>query len=120
LLLDARSPEGYAAVEDRGALAALRTELTPELIREGLMRDAVRLVQDARKQAGLEVSDRIALSLVADDPDARTALEEHAATLAQEVLASSLGFAELEDASFRLQTELGAAGLAIALRRAAG
>jgi len=118
LLLDARSPEGYAAVEDRGALAALRTELTPELVREGLMRDAVRLVQDARKQAGLEVSDRIALGLVADDPEARAALEEHAATLAQEVLATSLVFEGLEDASFRLQTELGAAGLAIALRRA--
>ena len=52
LLLDARSPEGYAAVEEKGYLAALRTELTPALRREGLMRDAVRLVQDARKQAG--------------------------------------------------------------------
>jgi isoleucyl-tRNA synthetase len=82
LLLDARSPEGYAAVEDRGCLAALRTELTPELLREGLMRDAVRLVQDARKQAGLEVADRIELALDADDAEAREALAEHAAALA--------------------------------------
>ena len=118
LLLDARSPEGYAAVEDRGALAALRTELTPALVREGLMRDAVRLVQDARKQAGLEISDRIELALVASDAEARAALEEHAATLAQEVLATTLGFGGLAEASFSLEAELGAGSLTIALRRA--
>jgi isoleucyl-tRNA synthetase len=117
LLLDARSPEGYAAVEDRGALAALRTELTPALVREGLMRDAVRLVQDARKQAGLEVSDRIELALAASDGEARAALEEHAATLAQEVLATTLGFGGLAEASFRLEAELGDGSLAIAMRR---
>jgi len=118
LLLDARSPEGYAAVEDRGMLAALRTELTPALVREGLMRDAVRLVQDARKQAGLDVADRIELALDADDEGARAALAEHGATLAQEVLATSLASGALEGDAFRLEVELGAAPLRIALRRA--
>jgi hypothetical protein len=59
----------------------------------------------------------------ADDTDARAALEEHAATLAQEVLASSLTLREPlgGHASYRLDTELGAAGpLRIELRRAAG
>jgi isoleucyl-tRNA synthetase len=107
LLLDARSPAGYAAVEDRGMLAALRTDLTPELLREGLMRDAVRLVQDARKQAGLEVADRIELALDADDAEARAALVEHGEALAQEVLATSLRHGALEGEAFRLEAELG-------------
>jgi len=117
LLLDARSPEGFAAVEDRGLLAALRTDLTPALLREGLMRDAVRLVQDARKQAGLEVADRIELGLTAADAEARAALEEHAATLAQEALATSLTLAPLAGQAYRLDAELGGGALRIELRR---
>ena len=120
LLLDARSPAGFAAVEDRGFLAALNTELTPELVREGLARDAVRLVQDARKQAGLEVADRIELGLEADDPAARSALDEHGAALAQEVLATSWSWSALEEPSFETTVELGAGRLRITLRRAAG
>ncbi|NIQ27868.1 MAG: hypothetical protein GTN88_15750, partial [Gammaproteobacteria bacterium] len=46
-----------------GFLAALDTTLTDELVREGLAREIVRSVQDARKQAGLEVSDRITLGV---------------------------------------------------------
>jgi isoleucyl-tRNA synthetase len=117
LLLDARSPEGYAAVEEKGYLAALRTELTPELRREGLMRDAVRLVQDARKQAGLEVADRIELALSADGAEAGEALAEHRAALAAEVLALDVRDGDLEGDAFRIEAELGGGRLAIALRR---
>lgn len=119
LLLDARSPAGYAAVEARGMLAALRIELTPELLREGWMRDAVRLVQDARKQAGLEVSDRIELTLQADDPAVTAALEEHQETLAAEVLATELRFSAPLAEAFRLSAELGAGTLTLSLSRRA-
>jgi isoleucyl-tRNA synthetase len=118
VLLDAKSPEGYAAVEDRGYLAALNTTLTPELRREGLMRDAVRLVQDARKQAGLEVSDRIVLGLAADDPEAAAAISEHGDTVAGETLAVTLRHEPLDDAEFVLETSLGAGALRVSLRRA--
>jgi isoleucyl-tRNA synthetase len=118
LLLDARSPEGFAAVEDRGYLVALDTTLTPALVREGLARDAVRLVQDARKQAGLDVSDRIELWLRADDATAAQAIAEHGATLRSETLALALvvGDAEPEDA-FALSATLGEGGVRIGLRR---
>jgi isoleucyl-tRNA synthetase len=118
LLLDARSPAGYVAVEDRGYLAALDTALTPALLREGLARDAVRLVQDARKQAGLEVADRIELWLRADDAAAVAALAEHAAVLRGETLARALHFdREPPDDAFGLTTVLGAGELRLALRR---
>src|SRR5690554_870291 len=87
LLLDARSPEGYAAQEERGHLAAHRPEATPELRLEGLARDVVRLVQNARKEAGLEVSDRIALELRATG-ELHEALRTHGASVAAEVLAT--------------------------------
>jgi len=86
LLLDARSPEGFAAQEERGYLAALSTEITPDLRLEGLARDVVRLVQNARKDAGLDVSDRIELELFADGELLR-ALERHGDEVAEEVLA---------------------------------
>ncbi|MDZ7707902.1 MAG: DUF5915 domain-containing protein [Trueperaceae bacterium] len=86
-LLDARSPEGYAAVEDRGYLAALDVTVTPELRREGLARDAVRMLQNARKNAGFEVSDRIEATWASDDPELVAALETHRDTVADEVLA---------------------------------
>ncbi len=61
VLVEATSPDGYAVAESDGALVALNTTITPDLRREGLARELVRNVQDARKTAGLDISDRIAL-----------------------------------------------------------
>jgi isoleucyl-tRNA synthetase len=61
VLVDAKSPEGLAAVEQDGFLVAFDTKLTRELVLEGLARDLVRTVQQARKDAGFDVSDRIEL-----------------------------------------------------------
>jgi len=52
---------GYAVAAEGSYLAALVTDLTPELIQEGLAREFVRRVQDLRKQAELDISDRIAV-----------------------------------------------------------
>ncbi len=67
------------------------------MAREGLARDAVRLVQNARKEAGLEVSDRIALELAASG-ELLTALREHAGTIAAEVLATQMDVRDLDEA----------------------
>ncbi|KTR85813.1 isoleucine--tRNA ligase [Leucobacter chromiiresistens] len=76
-----------------GGFAMLDTTLTPELEAEGIARDAIRAVQEARKNAGLEVSDRIVLALNAE-PAHAAALEAHAALIASETLAE--GFAVQE------------------------
>ena len=72
-----------------GGFVLLRTETTPELEAEGVARDAIRAVQEARKNAGLEVSDRIMLQLAAAAPLA-AALETHAELIQGETLATEL------------------------------
>jgi len=63
VLIETSAAAGYACAEDSGYLAALDTTLDHELVREGIARELIRTVQDARKQAGLEVSDRIVLGV---------------------------------------------------------
>lgn len=57
--IEARQKEGYAVAEDKGYLVALNITVTPELRREGLLRELVRAIQDTRKKANFNISDRI-------------------------------------------------------------
>jgi isoleucyl-tRNA synthetase len=76
---------------DAGETVALETHVTPELRREGLAREVIRLVQDARKTDGLDVSDRIELWWDAGSAELAEALAEHGQLIAGEVLASRFG-----------------------------
>ena len=89
------APEGAATAALRGndAVVNLEVELTDELRAEGTARDLIRLVQQARKDADLAVTDRI--ELVVELPDAvRGAIEAHRSTVAEAVLASAVSFAD--------------------------
>ena len=63
-------------------------QLTPELKREGLMREVIRHVQSARKKADLQVDDRITLQLTTHDEQLRQAIDEYAEVIAAETLAT--------------------------------
>jgi isoleucyl-tRNA synthetase len=95
-----------AADADRSAplpggegVVVLDTDVTPELVAEGLARDVVRVVQQARREAGLEVSDRIRLTLSAG-PEVTAAVEAHRDFVAQETLAVTVEFAPLGERGF--------------------
>ncbi len=69
---------------------AIDEKLTPELRREGMMREVIRHVQSARKSAGLNVDDRIKLGVTTDDEELKEAMAEHAGTIEAETLATSI------------------------------
>jgi len=82
---------GWSVASGGGETVALDLDVTPELRREGLAREVIRLVQDARKADGLEVSDRIALRWEAPEAELAAALTEHGQLIAAEVLATEFG-----------------------------
>jgi isoleucyl-tRNA synthetase len=89
LRLAAGDAGSTSALPGNTGLIALDTEVTPELAAEGAARDVVRVVQQARRDAGLSVSDRIRLVIGADGALAG-AVRAHAGFVASETLAVSL------------------------------
>jgi isoleucyl-tRNA synthetase len=90
LELQSVDPSAAIAFLSDGGFVILDTETTPALEAEGLARDAIRAIQDTRKQAGLDVSDRIRLVLRGEDATDLAALEQFRETIAAEVLATEL------------------------------
>lgn len=90
--------EGWAAANDRGVVVVLSTELTPELVQEGLARDLVRAIQDRRKEIGCEFTDRIEVGVETDSADLRAAIDKFGDYIACETLADKVTPASLSEA----------------------
>ena len=106
VIVSERPREGWSVVNEQGETVALDLELTPELVRKGLLRDVVRVVQEARKTTGFEVSDRITLTW-AGTGEAADALREDSSSVADEVLATSVVEAESPAAGWSTDEDLG-------------
>jgi len=89
LKLAAADPDSTSALPGHAGLLALDLVVTPELAAEGTARDVVRVVQQARRDAGLDVSDRIRLTVGADGAVA-DAVRAHAGFVTAETLATTL------------------------------
>jgi isoleucyl-tRNA synthetase len=88
VLVERHAAEGYAVTTDAGYTAAVSTEVTPELRAEGIAREVVHIIQNLRKTAGLEISDRIDLGIEATGA-VSAALTAHTGYLVEETLAAS-------------------------------
>ena len=109
--------EGWGVASEGGVTVALELELTPELRLEGLARELVRVAQQARKTAGLQVSDRIVLGLVLE-AEPKRALEAHRATIAGETLAVEIVDGPVQGATFTQESTLEGRRVSVSLRPA--
>lgn len=105
---NSESPMRYTVVLD--------TSIPSELEREGMMREVIRQVQNARKKADLNVDDRITLKLFTADSELVKAIDEHKEAIATETLATSLKMAEKGTES-ATQVKIDDAGLSIDLKK---
>lgn len=103
--IQTRTREGIEAVEGENLVAALHTEITPALEREGLARDILRHIQTLRKEGGLEVDTRIRLYCQGEGLLKET-LEEYGPYIAREVLAEDLQMTEEIQTTIRKELEL--------------
>ena len=109
--------EGWAVIAEAGESVALDLHIDDALRRAGLAREIVRTVQEGRKSAGLDVSDRIAIRWSSTDEDIRVTLADHAPAIADEVLAVEWNEAAADPGAgwFAVATDL---DLAVWLRQA--
>jgi isoleucyl-tRNA synthetase len=105
---------GWTGVADRKTQVSLDARITPELAREGLAREVVRHVQNCRKDAGLEMEDRIVLNLGAEGRLAE-AIQAHRDYIAAETLVAQWSDKPLGDGAFRVEVKIEGQPMAIEL-----
>ncbi len=110
--------QDWAAAEDSQVVVLMDKRLTAELEQEGLARDVVRFVQVARKDAGLELEDRILLSLRTDSDKLRAGIAACKDYIAAETLASEIVDTPQEDPAGVSEVVIAGQSLRIAVRRA--
>jgi isoleucyl-tRNA synthetase len=108
--------EGWGVASDHGITVALDLELTDELRLEAAARELIRAIQDARKEAGLDVGDRIQLGVTAHGRLAE-ALATHREAIASETLAVDVIHGEVE--GFEREATIEDSPVSISLRKAA-
>jgi isoleucyl-tRNA synthetase len=110
--------DDWVAAEDQQTVVLLDKRITLELKQEGIARDVVRNVQNLRKDAGLEIEDRIVLSLQSDNADLMAAIDAFKDYIARETLAASVQSQPLTDGAAATEVKLAGGQLAVALRKA--
>jgi len=117
LLLVAHDTEGYAVAGEAGYLVAVTTAITPELAAEGLARELVRRIQDLRREAGLELTDRIT-TWVSGDATVAHVLDRHGGYIRGETLTTELLAGEPPAGATRVDHDLEGDRVTIAVEKA--
>ena len=89
LVLEPSNPQDSRALNDRTTIVSLDLKITPELEREGMARDIVRAIQEARKSLNLNITDRIKV-LIVGNQSTKATVEEHRDLISQEVLSDTI------------------------------
>jgi isoleucyl-tRNA synthetase len=113
-----KAPEGWAGTADRDTQVMIDVRITEALAQEGMAREVVRHVQDLRKTAGLEMQDRIVLSLQTDFPGLAKAIKAHQDYICRETLAVEFTTKPLGKGAARVEVKIEGQPLTIELRKA--
>ena len=117
VLVSTEPVDGWAAAEDGGYTVLIETAITPELAAEGLARELVRRLQELRREAGLDVSDRIHVAYRGDDA-VRAVFAEHGGYIGDETLALSIEDGDAPEGSRTAEATLDDHEVTLALRKA--
>jgi isoleucyl-tRNA synthetase len=116
IIVQQSGAQGYTVAESGGILAALKTELSEALIQEGLAREVVRRVQQLRKDADLDIADRIDVVYQASSGLA-TAMDVFRDYIGNETLAETLGSGDPSTMPFTINNTFDGEELALGLRK---
>jgi len=108
---------GMAVASERGTLLAVDLHLSPELVAEGLAREAVNRIQNLRKDSGLEITDRIHL-WISGDSEALQAVAAHRDYVAAETLVAAWGASSAPNDAFAAESDLEGRQVTLALKKA--
>lgn len=123
LVVETREREGFAVAQEGGLVVALDTALDDALLQEGLARDLVRIINDMRKSADFEVSDRITTHFQVEGPDDANrqlvsgALSSYQGYIKSETLTSRLVEGEAHDGAYKQDEKMGSTTLRLAVER---
>lgn len=112
LLIEKKAKEGFASASGYKLTVALNTDITPELVQEGWVREVVRAIQDTRKKLDLPIEKRVDIVLNVDE-ELQAAITAFESTLRDNVLVSALSFGTAEGME---TVELGAKSIQVSIR----
>jgi isoleucyl-tRNA synthetase len=117
VLVETTAPDAYTVASEGGYSAGVSMEITPELLAEGTAREVIRLIQNLRKDSGLEISDRIQLFISVPE-DVQASLSENVDYVREETLALSVTFGESPDGAHIVANEINDAAVTIGIVKA--
>jgi isoleucyl-tRNA synthetase len=116
ILLESKDRDGYSTASDAGYVVAIATTITPELADEGLAREIVRRIQDMRREAGFDLSDRIT-TWYSGVADLSRVMKSHGRYIAGETLSTELVAGEPPPEAWRAEHDLEGARVVLGVRR---
>ena len=117
VLVEAKKKEGFTSQVDGRLTVVLDTTLTPELIQEGYAREVISKLQNMRKDAGFDVTDRIAVT-AKGDPEVEKAVEAYREMIEKGVLAVSAALAEASDGAFAQDCDINGKAMRLSVKKA--
>ena len=116
LLIETEQKEGFFTLADNGVTVALDTSLTPELIREGYLRELISKLQTMRKEAGFEVTDRITVTAAAEG-ELKKVIAASAQELCRAVLAKGLTLSAPEEGAYVKEWDINGEAVTLGVKR---